>query len=159
MMGRLGVGSAMNPCTMNVTTNVSTLGRRLSAASQKGNNAAASANKAPEEEEEELLTIVDSEEEEDLVQRLLMVELEDTLLSVAMILGSVFGAHALLLLAWKIWCNRRYYAWVRRTPKVIKIEKQAGASIGISERASFHTCLHVGVCLHHANRCVALLGV
>lgn len=141
MMGRLGVVNVRSPCTMNMSANASfTRARRQLASGQSsgggaassGGGGASSGSKASQDEAIKVEPIDD----QDLMLRLLVVQLEDTLVSVAMIVGSVFGAHFLILLLWKFACNRRYYTWVKRTtPRLIHIQKEAGAPLGIGNAA------------------------
>lgn len=76
---------------------------------------------------------MEEEEEQDLVQRILMVALVDTITSVLMVIGTIFGVHVHILLAWKLLVNRRYYNFLPQGPtRIIHVTKQPGERLGIS---------------------------
>ena len=62
-----------------------------------------------------------------------MAALVDTVTSVMMIIGVVFGLHVCILLSWKFHVNWRYYNYVPQGPiRVVHVTKEAGERLGIS---------------------------
>ena len=158
-MGRIGMGQSRNPCLEGDTETYEAErmarrrrrleeGRRLTAKQDGGSSGTDIGNRNDEEE----LELVDGEsqlvaddDDEDLVQRLLVVAMVDTIMSVLTILSAFTFLHMVALVFWRFVINRRYYAWVSpKHARIIRVDKAEGELLGLSMKSYFikHVALH-----------------
>ena len=135
-MGRLGMGSLSNPCTSNSSSDDSATSANwtgtLEGTSSGGGGGGRRLTSKNKEKGKNDQQEAEEEEEVTLTQKLLMVVLVDTLVSVSTIIGSIIGIHILILCAWQFIANCKYYSWVKRGPtRVIYVSKPAGERLGI----------------------------
>ena len=126
-MGRLGVGNSPNPCAPPLK------GRRLTASSKSNSGGSSTTTGGRHSDEASTVVLVEAESDEDLVQRLLIVAMIDTLYSVGAIMVGLVIAHILILVWWKFWRNRLYYDFVEpESVRIIRVAKAADTPLGVA---------------------------